>query len=72
MKTNKIIKLIILLIVPIVFINCTSKNTNQITHKEDYKAYLEVNDNKELENINKEIEFWQTKFDQVGPRTLSR
>lgn len=63
MKIYKITKLIILLIVPIVFINCTSKKSNQITNKEDYKAYLEVNDNKELESINKEIEFWQTKFD---------
>lgn len=63
MKTNKIIKLILLLVIPFVFSNCTSKKSNQITNKEDYKAYLEVNDNKKLQDINKEIEFWQTKFD---------
>ena len=63
MKTNKIIKLILFLIVPLVFINCTSKKANQITNKEDYKVYLEENDNKKLQDINKEIEFWQTKFD---------
>ena len=63
MKTNKIIKLILLLVIPLVFSNCTSKKSNQITNKEDYKVYLEVNDNKKLQDINKEIEFWQTKFD---------
>ena len=63
MKTNKIIKLFLFLIVPLVFSNCTSKKANQITNKEDYKVYLEENDNKKLQDINKEIEFWQTKFD---------
>ncbi|WP_339888419.1 hypothetical protein [uncultured Flavobacterium sp.] len=63
MKTNKIIKLTLLLVIPLVLSNCTSKISNQVTNKEDYKAYLEVNDNKKLQDINKEIEFWQTKFD---------
>lgn len=63
MKTNKIIKLTLLLVIPLVLSNCTSKISNQVTNKEDYKAYLEVNNNKKLKDINKEIEFWQTKFD---------
>lgn len=63
MNTHKIIKLFILLVIPFVFSNCSNKNTNQVTNKKDYKVYLEVNDNKKLQDINKEIEFWQTKFD---------
>ncbi|MFC4740832.1 hypothetical protein ACFO3U_12585 [Flavobacterium ponti] len=70
MKTNKIIKLFLFLIVPLVFSNCTSKKTNQVTNKRDYNAYLEVNDNKKLQEINKEIKFWQTKFD-VAPNQSS-
>ena len=70
MKTNKIIKLFLFLIVPLVFSNCTSKKTNQVTNKKDYNAYLEVNDNKKLQDINKEIKFWQTKFD-VAPNQSS-
>ncbi|MFT5752950.1 MAG: tetratricopeptide (TPR) repeat protein [Flavobacterium sp.] len=62
MKNNLTIKLILLLVIPMVFYNCTSKKSNQVTNKEDYKAYLEVNDNKILQDINKEIEFWQTKY----------
>lgn len=63
MKTNKTIHLMLLLVLPFVFSNCTSKKSSQITNKKDYKVYLEVNDNKKLQDINKEIEFWQTKFD---------
>lgn len=63
MKSNKIKKLLLFLIVPLMFFNCTSKKSNKVTNKEDYKAYLEVNDNKKIQDINKEIEFWQTKFD---------
>jgi tetratricopeptide (TPR) repeat protein len=62
MKNNITLKLILLLLIPMVFYNCTSKKSNQVTNKEDYKAYLEVNDNKKLQDINKEIEFWQTKY----------
>ncbi|MFT7251778.1 MAG: tetratricopeptide (TPR) repeat protein [Flavobacterium sp.] len=62
MKNNLTIKLILLLVIPMIFYNCTSKKSNQVTNKEDYKAYLEVNDNKILQDINKEIEFWQTKY----------
>jgi tetratricopeptide (TPR) repeat protein len=62
MKNNLTIKLILLLVIPMVFYNCTSKKSNQVTNKEDYKAYLEVNDNKILQDINKEIEFWQNKY----------
>ena len=63
MKTNKIKYLTLLIALVFVFSNCTNKSTDQVTNKEDYKAYLEVNDNKKLQDINKEIEFWQTKFD---------
>jgi tetratricopeptide (TPR) repeat protein len=62
MKNNITIKLILLLVILMVFYNCTSKKSNQVTNKEDYKTYLEVNDNKKLQDINKEIEFWQTKY----------
>lgn len=65
MKTNKIIKLFLLLVMTFVFSNCTNKKSNKVTNKQDYKVYLEVNDNKELQDINKEIEFWQTKFDKA-------
>ena len=63
MNTNKIIKVLLLLVVPFVFTNCTTKKSDEITNKEDYKVYLEVNDSKNIQDINKEIEFWQTKFD---------
>lgn len=63
MKTNKIIKLFFLLVIPFVFSNCTNNKSNQVTFKEDYKAYLTVNDNQQSQNILKEIEFWQAKFD---------
>ena len=65
MKTNKIINLILLLVIPLVFSNCDADKPSQITNKEDYKAYLELNDNKKLQDINKEIEFWQNKYDKT-------
>lgn len=61
MKTNKI-TYVLLLLIPLVFSNCSDPNTTRITDKKDFQAYLEVNENKQLKAIQKEIDFWESKY----------
>lgn len=57
-------KIIPALVFTILFIfACDSKIQNQITDTSDYNKYLTIEGNKSLDFANKEIEFWQKKYD---------
>lgn len=64
MKTNKIIFLTTLIIISLVFFNCSDKTNNKVTHKNDFQAYLTLNDNNQLNDVQKEIDFWQNKLEE--------
>lgn len=66
----KIFKMIPFLVFAILFmVACTSK-PEQITQKADYENYLDVKENKSLTFAQKEIDFWQKKFD-AAPNQIS-
>ena len=67
MKTSKIIPFTVF---TILFIFGCETKSNTITQKEDYNKYLEVKDNKSLTLAQKEIIFWQKKFD-AAPNQIS-
>jgi tetratricopeptide (TPR) repeat protein len=57
-------KLIPALVFTILFIfACDTNNKNQITNTSDYNKYLHVDGNESLDFANKEIDFWQKKYD---------
>ncbi|WP_339920690.1 hypothetical protein [uncultured Flavobacterium sp.] len=57
-------KVIPVLVFTILFIfACDTKKQNQITNTSDYNKYLHVDGNKSLDFANKEIDFWQKKYD---------
>jgi len=57
-------KLIPVLVFTILFIfACDTKKQNQITNTSDYNKYLHVDGNESLDFANKEINFWQKKYD---------
>ncbi|SEA28950.1 Tetratricopeptide repeat-containing protein [Flavobacterium gillisiae] len=57
-------KLIPVLVFTILFIfACDTKKQNQITNTSDYNKYLNVDGNESLDFANKEIDFWQKKYD---------
>ncbi|HBK82519.1 MAG TPA: hypothetical protein DDZ41_02815 [Flavobacterium sp.] len=62
MKTNKTTKLFLLTITFLLLINCELKKTNSVTNKKDYITFLNSSQNKKSNDINSEIEFWQTKY----------
>lgn len=55
-------KILFLLLLSYIVISC-KKETNQITHQEDYNVYLDSKENKSLDFAKSEIDFWQKKFD---------
>jgi tetratricopeptide (TPR) repeat protein len=56
-------KLIPALVFTILFIfACDTNEKNQITKTSDYNKYLRVNGNESLDFANKEIDFWQNKY----------
>jgi hypothetical protein len=55
-------KILFVLLLSYAVISC-EKQTNQITHQEDYNAYLNSKENKSLDFAKSEIDFWQKKFD---------
>jgi tetratricopeptide (TPR) repeat protein len=63
MKTNHVKQLILGLLIPLVFANCTPDTTQQIAHLTDYQQYLKVTATERVAAIQKEIDFWQNKFD---------
>ena len=67
MKTLKIVSF---LVFTILFIFGCETKSEQITNKEDYNKYLTLKDNKSLAFANKEIDFWQKKFD-AAPNQIS-
>ena len=57
-------KVIPVLVFTILFIfACDTKKQNQITNTSDYNKYLHVDGNESLDFANKEIDFWQKKYD---------
>ncbi len=55
-------KILFVLLLSYAVISC-EKETNQITHQEDYNVYLDSKENKSLDFAKSEIDFWQKKFD---------
>ena len=57
-------KIIPILVFTVLFIfACDTKKQKQITNTSDYNKYLHVDGNKSLDFANKEIDFWQAKYD---------
>ena len=57
-------KVIPVLVFTILFIfACDTKKQDQITNTSDYNKYLHVDGNESLDFANKEIDFWQKKYD---------
>ena len=66
----KTLKTVSFLVFTILFIFGCETKSEQITNKEDYNKYLTLKDNKSLAFANKEIDFWQKKFD-AAPNQIS-
>ncbi|APZ47173.1 cell surface protein [Polaribacter reichenbachii] len=58
----KYIQLILIFVTFSITISCKTSQTKQITNPEEYKAYLEVDKNMDLDNANKELNFWSNKL----------
>ena len=67
MKTIK--KLSALLLATLILSSCNQKS-NTITSQKDYNTYLEIKDNKSRDFTQREINFWQKKFDAT-PNQIS-
>lgn len=52
-----------LLAFTLVVSSCSEKANNLITNREDYASYLEIKENKKLDNLKKDMSFWQSKYD---------
>ena len=61
MKTY-IIKSVLVLLIFFLVLSCKSNTENQITKKEDYQSYLLMKENKKLDGIKKDVDFWQKKY----------
>ena len=70
MKIKTHIYLLIIFFIAIIFTSCTSKKVEKVTNKNDYKAYLEVGENKKIAQIKTEIDFWSAKL-QKAPNQSS-
>ncbi len=62
MKTNQSIKYSIGLIFSALLISCNSNPKKEITKKQDYQKYLTLDNSSKRNEIEKEIQFWQTKY----------
>lgn len=54
-----------MLLVYTLFLSCNSKSGNEkeiVVYKSDYQKYIQIKENEEIENINKELHFWQEKY----------
>ncbi|WP_130735866.1 CDC27 family protein [Flavobacterium sp. J27] len=57
---------IISLLIGIVFmVGCNSDKPLQITHKNDFQKYLSTKENNKLKNIEKDIDFWEKKYNEA-------
>ncbi|HEU4790485.1 MAG TPA: tetratricopeptide repeat protein, partial [Flavobacterium sp.] len=65
MKTLKIVSLLVFSILS----SCNYK-PNQITKTSDYEKYLNIKSNKSIDFANREITFWQTKFDATPNQVM--
>ncbi len=57
-------KTILFLFISYSIIGC-KKESNQITHQEDYNKFLDIKENKSLDFVKSEIDFWQNKYDKA-------
>ncbi|NHN24872.1 tetratricopeptide repeat protein [Flavobacterium jejuense] len=62
---NQTIKLSILLLFIFFIFSCNSKEQLHITKKKEYKEYLTNKKNSKLENIKKDIAYWQKKYNDA-------
>ena len=69
MKTNPLTQLLLGILLPLVFVNCTFDKTKQIAQLPDYQQYLMVTATDREKTIQKEIEFWQNKFKSAPNQT---
>ena len=68
-KQNSMRTIAILVITSLLMIGCNSK-TGKITAQNDYEKYLEIKDHKSRDFTQKEIDFWQKKYD-AAPNQIS-
>ncbi|WP_438965169.1 tetratricopeptide repeat protein [Flavobacterium sp.] len=66
MKTNKSLKFILGLLFSALLLSCNSNPNNDITNRDDYQSYLMVLESHKISEIEKEIQFWQSK-DNASP-----
>jgi hypothetical protein len=53
---------ILTLLAAITLSSCDQKSAKNIVKSDDYQKYLDLKDNKKLESIQKELQFWEDKF----------
>ena len=61
----KYIQLILLFVTFSITISCSKQNTNQITNSQDYKAFLNIDDNTSLKMAHSELNFWENKLEKT-------
>lgn len=59
---NTTIKATSIMLIFFLFLSCNSDEKIKVTNKEDYQAFLIVKENEKENNIKREIDFWQTKY----------
>ncbi|WP_456437155.1 tetratricopeptide repeat protein [Psychroserpens sp.] len=62
---NSKYNVLILVFVLVLFMNCKEETKTQITNENDYKAYLNVSENKTLERAKQNEVFWSEKLEQT-------
>ncbi|RXR18399.1 hypothetical protein EQG63_09020 [Flavobacterium amnicola] len=65
----KTFNLAIILVMTLLMVSC-EKESNQITNRKDYDAYLASKETKSIDFAKNEIDFWQKKFD-AAPNQIS-
>ena len=61
----KYVQLFLLFVTFSFTISCNNSQPKQITNSKDYNAYLNVTENKPLENAEKEVTFWENKLQKT-------
>ena len=60
----KTFNLVIVFITTLALISCEKKSEQvQVTNPKDYNVFLEIKENKSLDFVKSEIDFWQKRFD---------
>ena len=58
----KYFQLILMIVTFLLTISCNTEQTKQITNKQDYQAYLNLEDNTSLDIAKEDLEFWTDKI----------